>query len=66
MLGWNDVAPPELCQALKAEAPVLGVPLDVEQHAAVHCPHKQIAPVAVKDVHQALNLRPNQCSVQRD
>ena len=51
------MVPPELSQALEAEAPVLGVPLDVEQHAAIHSPDEQVAPVAVKNVHQPLNLQ---------
>lgn len=66
MLGGNNMAPPELCQALKAQTPVLRVPLDVEQHAAIHCPHKEVAPVSVKDIHQALYLWAVQLRVQQD
>ncbi len=48
--------PPELSQRLEAQAPVLPITRDVEHRAAVHCPHIQVAPVTVKDIHQPLHL----------
>ena len=59
------MAPPEFSQGLEAEAPVLPVSLDVEDSAAVHGPHKQIAPVSIQDVHQTLHLSIRRGSVMQ-
>lgn len=49
---------PEVGQHGKAGGPVLAVARDVVEPAApAGCPHVQVAPVAVKNVHQALDLQ---------
>ena len=60
MLGWDDMGPPELSQDLKAGQPVLPVARDAEDGAPIWGPAVQVAPLAVKHVHQALHLVPIQ------
>ena len=56
MFARNHMTPPELSQSLEAQSPILSVSGDMEHNAAIHSPDIQVAPVAVKNVHQALHL----------
>ena len=49
--------PPELSQHVEADIPVAAITLDMEEAAAVLGPYIHVAPLPVKHLHEALQLR---------